>query len=192
MKIELKRVAQIIVSLAFSAFAVFVLSGNSEKTSLYDKTTSYERTEVPDPYEAWQCQMLAFADVNKPAEEPAIWEENENELIEAALLARSTVIEGCLITHYCAEKYPHICGNGDGLTATGVEARPGVVAVDPNVIPYGSTVMVDYGDGELVYYVASDCGSSIKGNHIDVCCWTHQEAKEKGKTTATVYWCTEG
>lgn len=148
--------------------------------------------EQPEPNKLVAIDNGRIPGDDTVAVEPVIWEDNENELIEAALLYRSTVIKDCLITHYCAEKYPHICGNGDGMTATGVEARPGVVAVDPKVIPYGSTVMVDYGEGELVYYVASDCGRSIKGNHIDVCCWTHEEALNRGKTTATVYWCAEG
>ena len=46
-------------------------------------------------------------------------EENENELIEAALLARSHKLEGATITFYCCEERPHICGTGTGITASG-------------------------------------------------------------------------
>ena len=35
----------------------------------------------------------------------------ENELIEAALLARSTKLEDVTITFYCCEERPHICGS---------------------------------------------------------------------------------
>lgn len=59
---------------------------------------------------------------------------------------------------------------GFGITATGVKAKRGIIAVDPKVIPLGTRVYVevpgaapDYG-----YAVAADVGSAIKGNKIDV------------------------
>lgn len=122
-----------------------------------------------------------------PVEEP---EEAENERIEAALLARAHAIEDVTVTHYdcCVE----CCGKDDGITASGVLATPGVtVAVDPSVIPLGSDVLVDYGDGEIHYYRADDTGGAVKGNHIDLCVATHEEALQLGRQTATVYWCEE-
>lgn len=99
------------------------------------------------------------------------------------------IIENCIITYYCAERYPHICGTGDGITATGDIVTPGVTcAVDPSVIPYGSIVSVDYGDGVLHEYVAQDAGAWIDGSHIDICVKSHTEALELGRRTATVYW----
>ena len=119
-----------------------------------------------------------------PREEP---EEAENERIEVALLARANVIEGVTVTHYdcCVQ----CCGKDDGITASGVRATPGVtVAVDPNVIPLGSDVLVDYGDGEIEYYRADDVGGAVKGNHIDLCVGSHEKALQLGRRTATVYW----
>ncbi len=86
------------------------------------------------------------------------------------------------ITHYCCEPYAHICGTGDGLTATGEPVRPGIVAVDPRVIPYGSIVVIDG-----VEYLAADCGGSIKGQRIDVAVLTHAEAMEMGVKYAEVF-----
>lgn len=126
------------------------------------------------------------------AREPEIVEYDENQLIEDALMARANIIEDCTITYYCAERRPHICGTGNGITATGTKVTAGVsCAVDPRYIPYGSTVMVDFGDGELHYYTADDCGGAIKGNHIDLCVATHELALLLGTTTATVYWVEE-
>ena len=118
-------------------------------------------------------------------------EDFENERIEEALLSRSSVIDDCTITFYCAEQYPHICGTGDGIAYDGTPVLPwATCAVDPSVIPLGSTVLVDLGDGEgLRYFRANDTG--VQGNHIDICVESHNFALQLGRQTATVYWCKE-
>lgn len=88
----------------------------------------------------------------------------------------------CTITYYCCEAYEHICGTGTGLTATGIPVAPGMVAVDPDVIPLGSTVIIDGQE-----YLAADTGGAIKGNRIDIAVETHQEAIELGTKTAEVW-----
>lgn len=88
----------------------------------------------------------------------------------------------CTITHYCCEAYEHICGDGDGLTATGIPVAPGIVAVDPECIPLGSTVIIDGQE-----YLAADTGGAIKGNRIDIAVESHQEALELGTRTAEVW-----
>lgn len=88
----------------------------------------------------------------------------------------------CTVTHYCCELYAHICGDGDGLTATGIPVTPGVVAVDPEVIPLGSTVIID---GQA--YLAADTGGAVRGNHVDIAVKSHQEAEALGTTTAEVW-----
>lgn len=122
--------------------------------------------------------------VKREAQPP---EDSENEKIEAALLARATRLEDVTVTHYCT--CAKCCGWSTGITASGVQATPYVtVAVDPDVIPLGSDVLVDYGDGEMHYYRADDTGGSVKGSHIDLCVGSHQEALELGVKTATIYW----
>lgn len=114
-------------------------------------------------------------------------EQAENEMIEAALLARATRLDDVLVTHYdcCME----CCGKTDGITAIGLRATPGVtVAVDPDIIPLGADVLVDYGDGEIHYYRADDVGGAIKGNRIDLCVESHEKADELGRRQATVWW----
>lgn len=50
------------------------------------------------------------------------------------------------------------------LTSTGAIAKEGkTIAVDPSIIPYGSTVLIDGKE-----YLAQDCGGTIKGNKIDI------------------------
>lgn len=118
-------------------------------------------------------------------------EENENELIEAALLARSHKLEDVTITFYCCEERPHICGTGTGITASGRRVTPYVsCAVDTDIIPLGSTIMIEY-NGEMVYLRADDTGSAVKGDHIDIAVKEHQEALSLGVKTADIWWCEE-
>ena len=115
----------------------------------------------------------------------------ENEMIEAALLARSHKIEDVTITFYCCEARPHICGTGNGITASGRRVTPYVsCAVDTSIIPLGSTIMIEY-NGEMVYLRADDTGSAIQGNRLDIAVPGHQEALELGVKMADIWWCEE-
>lgn len=116
---------------------------------------------------------------------------NENELIEAALLSRSNKLEDVTITFYCCEARPHICGTGTGITASGRRVTPYVsCAVDPDIIPLGSTIMIEY-NGEMVYLRADDTGAAVKGNHIDIAVPTHDFALSMGVKTSDIWWCEE-
>jgi uncharacterized protein YabE (DUF348 family)/3D (Asp-Asp-Asp) domain-containing protein len=56
-----------------------------------------------------------------------------------------------------------------GLTASGTRVRPGVIAVDPRVIPLGTRVYIEHMDGTpWGYAIAEDTGGAIKGNKIDI------------------------
>ena len=80
------------------------------------------------------------------------------------------------------------CGKTDGITATGTTATEGrTIAVDPRVIPYGSSVTIYFADGTSHTYTAEDCGGAIKENRIDVFFDDHQAAREFGVQTAYVY-----
>lgn len=115
----------------------------------------------------------------------------ENELIEAALLARSHKLEDVTITFYCCEERPHICGTGTGITASGRRVTPYVsCAVDTDIIPLGSTIMIEY-NGEMAYLRADDTGAAVKGNHIDIAVKGHSEALSLGVQTADIWWCEE-
>ena len=70
-----------------------------------------------------------------------------------------------------------------GVTATGMKAGRGVVAVDPKVIPLGSKVYVPgYGVA-----IAADTGGAIKGGRLDVCVDSVSEAYSWGVRNVTVY-----
>ena len=118
--------------------------------------------------------------------------ENEAQAEELALrkkLATLSKMENVTVSHYCCELYEHICGTGNGITASGEPVQAGVsVAVDTGIIPLGSVVYVDYGDGEIHTYIAHDTGGAVVGGHIDVAVETHEVAEQLGLRNATVWW----
>lgn len=68
-------------------------------------------------------------------------------------------------------------------TSTGKTAKAGrTIAVDPRVIPYGSTILID--DHA---YIAEDCGGAIKGNSIDIFFDSHGDALEFGRQYEEVF-----
>lgn len=71
-----------------------------------------------------------------------------------------------------------------GITASGMKARYGIIAVDPKVIPLGTRVYVEgYG-----YAIAGDTGGVIKGNKIDLCFEKpNKELMAFGRKSLTVY-----
>ena len=80
------------------------------------------------------------------------------------------------LTAYCP--CAKCCGKwANGITATGTTATEGrTIAVDPRVIPYGSSVAT-----------AEDCGGAIKENRIDVFFDDHETARAFGVQSAMVY-----
>ena len=73
--------------------------------------------------------------------------------------AASTVVSGPRTLTVTATGYAM-----SGRTATGLPVGPGIVAVDPSVIPFGTRLTIPgYGQG-----VAADRGSAVLGNRIDL------------------------
>lgn len=74
-------------------------------------------------------------------------------------------------------------GDGEGITATGLEARHGIVAVDPDVIPLGTRLYIPgYG-----FAIAADTGGAINGEIIDLCMESYDEAMEFGRRDVEVF-----
>lgn len=97
------------------------------------------------------------------------------------------------ITHYCS--CPVCCGvwaenrpvdeYGQEIvyTASGARAEAGrTIAVDPEVIPLGSAVIINGQE-----YIAQDTGGAIQGQRIDIYCGSHEEALQLGVITAEVF-----
>ncbi len=78
-------------------------------------------------------------------------------------------------------------GKWGNLTHLGTQVRPGVIAVDPNLIPLGSRVYIKFSDGHGMYAVAEDTGGAIKGNRVDIAFADRNEAKKFGIQNVRVY-----
>lgn len=80
---------------------------------------------------------------------------------------------------------------GDGYTSTGMTPQYGVVAVDPNEIPYGTQLYICSPDGSVVYgyAVAGDTGGFIYGNYIlaDLYMDTYSDCANFGVREMTIY-----
>ena len=175
MKRNLTRLILIISVIGWLFMVVSVLTGMTAKADSAPQDDG--RLPGDDVPATERCYMT----------DEEVQESFENENIQNALLAKANKIENVKVSHYCC--CVKCCGKDDGITYSGVKATPGVtVAVDTSIIPLGSDVLVDYGDGVINYYRADDTGSAIKGNKLDLCVSSHQEAINLGVRTATVYW----
>ena len=76
-------------------------------------------------------------------------------------------------TAYCVEKYPHICGTGNGITASGqpVQAGVSVAVADLETFPYGTIIYIE-GVG---IRIVQDTGS-FDPSKIDCAVDTHEKA----------------
>lgn len=76
-----------------------------------------------------------------------------------------------------------------GITRSGTQAGPGVVAVDPRVIPLGTKLYVESLDGtpDYGFCVAEDTGGAIKGNRIDLFFHSSTDVYNFGRRDVKVY-----
>jgi len=105
-----------------------------------------------------------------------------------------TTPEGEVLTYTKAEQFVatayHNSDPGCTIwTSTGTLCRVGAIAVDPKVIPYGTRMYIVTNDGKYIYGIATaeDCGSSIKGNRVDLYYNSVAECNRFGIRDCTIY-----
>lgn len=99
------------------------------------------------------------------------------------MLTYSKVIEG-EATAYTTERQTN------KITKTGTVAKIGTVAVDPRVIPLGSTLYITSADGTSWAYgvaVAEDTGGAVVGNIVDLFFNTYDECIKFGRQSVMIY-----
>ncbi len=84
---------------------------------------------------------------------------------------------------------PESNGPWGPITALGTDLRPGVVAVDPNVIPLRTELYVVAADDWPSYglAIAEDTGGAIKGNIIDLFYESSETVRQYGRRDVIVY-----
>jgi len=167
-----------------------IYSGNTISLSADRSTVTVETTEdtksynVSEPKEVVEVEPIVE---EAPAEEPVVVEEavtepaaTETQTPQAetasAQSGQTVTVEA---TAYSTNQ-PEL----SDTTATGINLNenPNVIAVDPSVIPLGSTVYVPgYGT-----FIAGDTGSAINGNRIDVHITDLTQATNFGRQTMDV------
>ena len=154
--------------LAAIAASGIILAGMSAATLAFAADGPVEQVNVPK--------------IEVSQSEPATEPETAISIAEVCEEANTlTSLGEFRITYYCpCEICCGIWANNrpDGIvyTASGAVAEAGkTIAVDPDVIPYGTEVIID---GHT--YTAQDSGSAIQGSRIDIYCDSHEEALHGG------------
>ena len=170
----------------------------------YEVRTIEKKAALPVSYVKWYDPGLAegdevVLDPGRPGQQMVTYEEvvaggkvirqNEirSEIIDEGIEGSMKVgiLEGTVgqVLHMTATAYHPSDGDGQGITATGTRAGYGTIAVDPRVIPLGSTVYIpNYGAA-----VAADTGGAIQGNRVDLCMESFEECYNFGVRNVEVY-----
>lgn len=100
----------------------------------------------------------------------------------------NTVSYSQVMTGECTAYYPLQPGD---ITSTGVTAGYGCIAVNPNIIPYGTRMYVTSPDGSVVYGYGIACdtgGAAMAGDIIaDLCYDTEGECSIIGRRDMVIY-----
>lgn len=140
------------------------------------------KLEFPESYDQPIVLTVSFSHFEMFVPENQVFEERIQEpKNEPKLLGEFTLTAYCPCEKCCgkwAKNRPKDeSGNTIVIGSTGKRLIAGKsIAVDPKVIPYGTTVLIDG-----VEYVAEDCGGAIKGNRIDVFFDSHEDALNFGR-----------
>lgn len=127
-------------------------------------------------------------EIEEAIEEPKIIAEtSDSEPAERISIGEFTITYYCACEACCGSWAKNRPKDADGnpivKTASGAVAQAGkTIAVDPDVIPYGTEVILN---GHT--YTAQDCGGAIQGNRIDIYCSTHEEALQNGVDVIEVF-----
>jgi 3D (Asp-Asp-Asp) domain-containing protein len=151
-----------------------------------------QRTLASDSITLWPVSRIVYQGVSATTEGEADPEhvgiiEDPSSLIgqqlDPAQLSYKSV-HNMQASAYSAESSGKSPGSrGYGITATGIKARHGVVAVDPSVIPLGTLLYVEgYGVA-----IAADTGGAIKGEKIDLFFESTYDARLFGRQSIRVY-----
>lgn len=180
------------IFLSKDSSVISVQNGEEEVVSYDVSTDEVTETETPEEVEesvnqseeAESSQSAEETVEDQPTEEiaeEAVSEPDEETQAKASEESQSRDGRWMTVEATAYSRNQEVLSN---FTFTGIDLRenPRVIAVDPDVIPLGSTVYVP-GYGE---YVAGDTGGAIIGNRVDLHMESVADAFEFGRRTLDV------
>lgn len=177
MTIKEKIIILTAVAVIIGICVFFIVCADKIIDKIADRTIEIEDKEKIHELKKGEADYPLSVVLQLP-QEPS--EAEAEEPIEAELEA--VKVDEYLVTAYC----PCVSCSGQygNSTATGTVATEGrTIAADPNVIPYGTEVIIEGMEGT---YVVEDCGGLIKGKRLDLYYESHEAAKAWGAQTKEV------
>lgn len=162
---------------------------DKKQTSSLTPTPTPMPTPTPTPTpEPTPEPSNSFEEVSEVEVEYVYEEEDETPNSQEEVVSEDstteTIYDGEML--YLGE-FDAVAYYGGSCTATGTTPTPGrTIAVDPNVIPYGTTVYIE-SESICGYYVAEDCGGGIHGYIIDIYMGSYDECVQWGRRSVSIY-----
>lgn len=157
----ISTVLGLVLGLLVTAFAI---NHNSPTPVVVETKTSTDLVRTDS------TAIIEEVTVDKVAESTT--EEQTTELVSLGMFK---------LTAYCpCDKCSGPWGTQTSTGTTAIQGR--TIAVDSNVIPYGTVVVINSQE-----YIAEDCGGAIDGNDIDIFFNSHKDALEFGVQYAEIF-----
>ncbi|WP_099302387.1 3D domain-containing protein [Bacillus sp. Marseille-P3800] len=167
-------------------------SESTESTSSTNESSSSEASQSSSSNESTESssseasQPSSSNESTESSSSEASQSSSSNESTESSS-SEPTQSDSATTMNVEATAYTAFCEGCSGVTYTGIDLRANpnqkVIAVDPSVIPLGSTVYVE-GYGEAI---AGDIGGAITGNKIDLFMPEQQDALNFGRQNLTIH-----
>ncbi|OPJ55067.1 3D domain-containing protein [Alkalithermobacter paradoxus] len=158
---------------------VNVQKGSEGKKELSYKIIEEDGKEVQ--------RILVSENVVKEPQNEVIKKGSKNFIItsrgERRTFTKSMVVSASAYTAGYESTGKTPCHPQYGITSMGTRVRHGVIAVDPKVIPLGSSVYIE----SMGIYRAEDTGGAIKGNKIDIYMDDLSRARKFGRRNLKIY-----
>lgn len=176
-----RRIVIFVVEILLLILTIIQLATIIDLRNTYRKASEYKIKEVTD------VQYVIVPMTLKNVEQDIIEEEQNIKIKEDIFLGNFMLTAYCSCYECCGEyalnRSVDDSGNEIVYGSIGEVLTEGYsIAVDPNVIPYGTEVIIDG-----ITYKAQDCGGAIKGNEIDVYFADHKRAQEFAVQYKDVY-----
>lgn len=143
---------------AFAALLTATLISGARNVALQNRVSDLEgqRDIYASRVENWQNRAIQDEEVIDQLNE------KEQTILSGGLIAEYIGEFQC--TAYCTEEYPHICGTGDGITASGAPVTAGLTVAADESLPFGTVLYIE----NIGVRVVQDRGAAIQGNKLDV------------------------